>query len=251
MLGVLVLIVATVVTAVASDQLLGARATTVRGAEPSSTGGHVVVGLVQLVFVAAAVLAAAAQLWHRRYRLVATVAGAAVVAGVFYVGLANLVGGEPPARLTRALDSGSWMASAHFPSPAWLAGGAATAIALGPWLARPWRRAAWTALVTVAVARVVTGTVLPVEVVIAFAVGAVVAAGVLVAFGSPDRRLGLDGVASALAAAGVVVTDVEPADVVAKYRARLPVVREGRRPRPARRRPSLPRVPLRAAAPPR
>src|SRR4051812_14467640 len=76
-LGSMVLLVAVVVAAIASDQLFGADSPTVRGAEPSSTGGHVVVGLVQVTVVIALLLAAVSQLRHRRFRLVATVAGAA------------------------------------------------------------------------------------------------------------------------------------------------------------------------------
>jgi undecaprenyl-diphosphatase len=215
-LGSIVLVIAVAVAALASDQLYGPDASTVRGAEPSSTGGHIVIGLVQVTVVVALLWAAVSQLRHRRFRLVATVAGAAVVAGLLFVGISRLLGTDRPARLRDALASGSWLGSAHFPSAAWLAGGAAVAVALGPWLARPWRRAAWTTLVVVALARLVTGTVLPVEVVIAFSVGGVVASAVLVAFGSPDRRLGAGGVAAALACAGLPVADVEPLAIPTK-----------------------------------
>jgi undecaprenyl-diphosphatase len=196
--------------------LLGERAATVRGAEPSTGGGHVIVGLVQVTVIAALVLAAISQLRHRRFRLVATVAGAAVVSGLVFVAIDTLLGDDRPERLSRALDDGSWVASAHFPSAAWLAAGTAIVVALGPWLTRPWRRAASTVLVLAALARLLTGTVLPIEIVLAFAIGAVIAAGVLVAFGSPDRRIGASEVAAALAACGVPVAHVEPAGVFAK-----------------------------------
>jgi hypothetical protein len=215
-LGGLALLVAIVVIALASDQLLGPDADTVDGVEPSTDAGHIIVGIVQIIAVGAFVLAAAAELRHRRFRLVATVAGAAVLAGLLFVGITRLLGDERPRDLSEALDSGSWLASAHFPSAAWLAAGVAIAVALAPWLSRPWRRFALTVLLIVAAARIVTGTVLPVEVVLAFGVGTVVAAGVLVVFGSPDRRLGADGVAAALAAAGLPVTRVDAAPFAAK-----------------------------------
>ncbi|MDQ1519719.1 MAG: hypothetical protein QOI55_792, partial [Actinomycetota bacterium] len=215
-LGGAVLVVVIVVVVLATDSLYGPRATTVRGAEPATTGGHVVVGLVQFVTILGFMLAGLGQLRYRRFRLVGTVAGSAVVAGLAFVALARILAGEMPARLSRALDSGSWVASAHFPSAAWFAAGAAVAVALGPWLTRPWRRAMWTVLVVVALARIATGTALPVEILLAFAVGTVVAAGTLVAFGSPDRRLGASGVAAALSASGLAVTQVDPASVSTK-----------------------------------
>src|SRR3954465_5876479 len=111
-LGSMGLLVAGVGAPVASDQLFGADSPTVRGAEPSSTGGHVVVGLVQVTVVIALLLAAGSQLRHRRVRLVAAVAGAAVAAGLVFVGISRLLGSERPARLRDALASGSWLASA-------------------------------------------------------------------------------------------------------------------------------------------
>jgi hypothetical protein len=41
----------------------------------------------------------------------------------------------------------------------------AGAVAAAPWLSRPWRRTAWAALWLAAVARLITGTASPMEVV--------------------------------------------------------------------------------------
>jgi undecaprenyl-diphosphatase len=65
-------------------------------------------------------------------------------------------------------------------------------------------------------ARLVTGTVLPVELLLALAVGVTVGASVLVAFGVPDKRMGPNGVAEALRSAGLPTTVVEPANVRTK-----------------------------------
>ena len=62
----------------------------------------------------------------------------------------------------------------------------------------------------------VTGTILPMELVLAFATGAVVAGILLVVFGAPDRRIGPAEVASALAAGGLPVSSVIPANVVGR-----------------------------------
>src|SRR6185437_14960253 len=67
-----------------------------------------------------------------------------------------------------------------------------------------------------ALARLIAGTALPAELVVAGAIGATVGFGLLVAFGTPDRRIGPRGVADALTASGLPVTGVCPADVDAK-----------------------------------
>ena len=103
-------------------------------------------------------------------------------------------------------------------------------MAAAPWLSRPWRRTAWIALAAVGAARLITGTVLPAELVLAFASGVTVGAAVLVAFGVPDRRIGSEGIAAALRSAGLPVASVEPAGVVTKgSRPFVAVTDDGRR----------------------
>jgi uncharacterized membrane protein YbhN (UPF0104 family) len=92
----------------------------------------------------------------------------------------------------------------------------AVTVAAAPWLSRPWRRTAWTTLWLAAVARLITGTASPMEVVLGFAAGVTVGAGALVLFGVPDRRIGPAGIAAVLGSAGLPVTGVEPAGVQAK-----------------------------------
>ncbi len=65
-------------------------------------------------------------------------------------------------------------------------------------------------------ARLISGTVLPMEVVLAFAVGATVGTGLLVAFGAPDLRPGPDQVAAALQAGGFPVVSAELASTDGK-----------------------------------
>ncbi|MFY9866854.1 MAG: hypothetical protein WAK58_23845, partial [Trebonia sp.] len=89
-----------------------------------------------------------------------------------------------------------------------LAGLVAVTVAAAPWLSRPWRRAAWAMLLLIGAARLVTGGLLPMQVVLALATGVTVGAGLLVAFGVPDRRMGCAGVAAALRAGGVPVGQV-------------------------------------------
>ena len=89
-----------------------------------------------------------------------------------------------------------------------LAGLAAVAVAAAPWLNRPWRRASWAILLLIGAARLITGGLLPMQLVLALATGVTVGAGLLVGFGVPDRRMGAAGVAAALRAGGVPVSQV-------------------------------------------
>ena len=147
------------------------------------------------------------------------------LAGILY-----LASDKHPHAVTTAAGHNSWLASAAFPGPALLAAAVAVTVAAAPWLSRPWRRTAWIALATVGAARLITGTVLPAELVLAFASGVTVGAAVLVAFGVPDRRIGSEGIAAALRSAGLPVVSVEPARVVTKgSRPFVAVTDDGRR----------------------
>ena len=177
-------------------------------------------GLVQAAFVVAAVAAVAVALRYRRFRLLASLAGVAVVAGAALAGIVLLAGGVRPRALAAGAGQWPWLTGASLVGPvlvaAAVAGTVAGTVAAAPWLSRPWRRTAWAALWFAAVARLITGTASPLEVVVAFAAGVMVGAGALVLFGVPDRRIGPAGIAAALGSAGLPVTGVEPAPVEAK-----------------------------------
>ncbi len=215
--------------AVAHRRLLGpgAAAVTWPGSGPA---GRLLTGLVQVAFVVAAAGIAAAALRHRRFRLLAGLTAGAAAAGAALAGILYLAGDQHPHAVTAATGHGSWLASAAFPGPALFAAAAAVAVAAAPWLSRPWRRTAWTTLAAAAAARLITGTVLPAELVLALAAGVTVGAGVLVVFGVPDRRIGPGGIAAALRSAGLPVTCCEPAGVEAKgSRPFVAVTSDGRR----------------------
>src|SRR6266513_2293174 len=172
--------------------------------------------VIRLIIAAAAVTAVAITLRHRRFRLLASLAGVAVVAGAVLTGIVQLAGGERPRALAAGASQWSWLTGASLAGPALLAAAVAVTVTAAPWLSRPWRRSAWGALWLAAVVRLMTGTASPVEVVVAFAAGVVAGAGALVLFGVPDRRIGPGGVAAALGSAGLPVARVEPAAVEAK-----------------------------------
>ena len=213
--GGLALAAAIAVTAVASGQLLGPDARTVRwlGYDPA---GRVLVGLVQVAFVLTAAGVVAVALRYRRFRLLAGLAAGAVAAGAALTGILYLAGDQHPPPVAVTLDHSGWLAGAPFPGPPFLAGAVALTVAASPWLSRAWRRTAWIGLCAAGAARLAAGTVLPMELVLAFATGLTAGAAVLVIFGVPDRRMGPDGIAAALRFAGLPVRPVEPAPVETK-----------------------------------
>jgi uncharacterized protein (TIRG00374 family) len=201
----LVLAVAVVIAALL-PALLRPAAAAVTGVGPATAAGRVLTGLVQVMIAAAALVLLAAALRYRRFRVLATVAGGFAAAAALMAGITYLAGPGGPA--PAGLRQGSWLAGAGFPDPAVLAGLAAVAVAAAPWLSRPWRRASWATLLLIGAARLVTGGLLPLQLVLALAAGVTVGAGLLVAFGVPDRRMGPAGVAAALGAGDVPVSQV-------------------------------------------
>ncbi len=211
----LVLAACLVLAALARGRLLGPDAVTVDWLG-SGLAGRILVGLVQVAFAAAAAGVLGAQLLRRRFRLLASLSGAAVAAGAAVTGILSLAGDAHPHSVAVSLGRTSWLASAAFPGPALLAGAAAVTVAASPWLSRPWRRTAWIMLSAAGVARLAAGTILPAELVLALAAGVTAGAGLLVALGVPDRRLGPDQISAALALAGLPVGSVTPAAAEAK-----------------------------------
>jgi uncharacterized membrane protein YbhN (UPF0104 family) len=216
------LIAAALVLAVAAaigallPALLRPGAAAITGVRPATAAGQVLTGVVQVTIAAAALVLLVAGLRYRRFRVLATVAGGFAAAAALMAGITYLVGPGGSAGLPAGLRQGSWLAGAGFPDPSVLAGLAAVAVAAAPWLSRPWRRASWATLLLIGVARLITGGLLPMQLVLALAAGVTVGAALLVTFGVPDRRMGPAGVAAALRAGGVPVSQVTGPLVTAK-----------------------------------
>jgi glycosyltransferase 2 family protein len=203
------LIASVVVASVARENLLGADATAVRGIEPSTAAGRLLVGLVQSAVLVAVVAMMVAAVSRRRFRLTGSLVGAAVLGWLLMRAIDLVLDESGPADLIANLARGGWLAKASLPTPGFLAGTAAVAVIVTRWLTVPWRRATWIALGFVGAARLISGTVLPMQLVLALAVGATVGTGLLVALGAPDRRPGPAEVVAALQSGGFPVTTAE------------------------------------------
>ena len=217
-----VLAVALAVTAVTHATYAGASAVAVSAVAPSTLAGRVLGGVVQAFFAAVAVAAFLVTLRYHRYRLLGGLAVAAVVASGIVIGIVYLAGGERPRALAAGACPWSWLTGASLAGPALGAAAVACTVGAAPWLTRPWRRTAWITLWLAAVARLITGTASPMEVVVVFAAGATVGAGALVLFGVPDRRIGPQQIAVALGAAGLPVACVDQPPSRRRARGRSP-----------------------------
>ena len=211
----LVLAVAVVIASITHATYAGDSATAVTALRLSADPGRALDALMAAAFVAAAVTAIVATLRHRRFRLLASLAGGAVVTSAVVIGIIHLAGGEQPAALAASASGWPGILGPAAASPA--LGAAAAGVVIGaPWLSRSWRRTTWIVWWLVAAGQLITGLSSPVEVVLALAAGTTVGAAVLVVFGEPDRRIGPDAIAAALGSAGVPVSHVEPAGAEAK-----------------------------------
>jgi undecaprenyl-diphosphatase len=211
-----ILIASLVVVAIVPDHLLGSDSSVITWLGPNTAAGRLLVGLVQLVAVVAALALLFVLFGWKRFRLLVTLLGAGLVAYLLVWTIDFVVDPTDPSELTRNLAHGGWLAHASFPSPAVLALAVAIVVIISRWQTAAWKRASWFALGLVAAARLVSGTVLPFWLLVAFAVGATVGTGVLVAFGAPDRRPGPAEVVAALQAGGFPAVSAELATVAHK-----------------------------------
>jgi hypothetical protein len=120
---------------------------------------------------------------YHRFRLLGSLAAGAVVASVVLAVIVHLAGGTRP----RDLAAGGgrwWLTDTSLAGAALLAATVAGTVIVAPLLGRPWRRTAWTALSLATVVLLIADTASPVEVLLAFAAGVAIGAGVLILFGA-------------------------------------------------------------------
>jgi uncharacterized membrane protein YbhN (UPF0104 family) len=173
---------------------------------------QLLLALTQVVTILIPVAVIASLLATQRWRRLGLLLLASGAGWALWLALDAAV--DEPGRLPDAVRTGTWIASTRFPSLAYLAGAVSAATLGKPWLGRQWRRATDVSLLLLAVVMVTAGTAGAPAIVLAAALGATVGAGLLVAFGAPNRRPSPAAVADALRASGFAASrlDLERAE---------------------------------------
>ena len=114
----LVLAGAVAVTVATHAMYAGASASVMSAVASSTLAGRVLAGFVQGAVVAAAVTAVVVTLRYRRFRLLVSLAGGAVLAGAVLIGISHLAGGERPRALAAGGGQWWWLTGAPLVSPA-------------------------------------------------------------------------------------------------------------------------------------
>ena len=170
-------------------------------------------GLTGAVQLAAVVLPAAvvvAVAVRRRFAAVGklVVAGAIGIVGGVLVSHLALGDSHPPA-WHELLTGRNGIVAVTVPPVAWLAGMTAVVTVAGTELSRRWRRGLWWLTGIAAAVEVMVGGFLPVDAVVAAALGVSVGASILLIFGEPARRPGAAQVVAALQECGVEVASLQ------------------------------------------
>jgi glycosyltransferase 2 family protein len=174
------------------------------------------IGTAQFVAVLYPVVLAVAFFALRRARAIVVAAIAGGVSALLAWGLAELLDRHRPAALAAAQEADSWIGSAGFPSLEYVAAAASIAVVVGAYVGRRWRHVAWTFVGIVVFFRIISGTDVPVDLVMAAAIGWAVGSGALLAFGVPTHRSTGRQVADALARSGLPLRRLVPASVDAR-----------------------------------
>ena len=177
---------------------------------------RIVSGAMQVVVVIIALALLAIPIRRRNWRLF----GYIVVTNLLAFGLMTLIEAfvnrdESPA-LGRIIDQRAGVSSEVVPSAITVAQLAASFIIIGVFVPNRWRRAGSISLASLVLVRLLISAVFPINVFIALPVGAAIGAGVLFAFGRPDRRPTADGVRAALIDSGLPIASVRRAKVDAR-----------------------------------
>lgn len=152
--------------------------------------------------------------WAREFRRLATVVLAAVVGAI-----ATALAIEPVSAIlgnsivTPERGTVVVAETAYYP---YVAAITAAITAAAPWMPRFWRRVAWASLVILVVIRLLLGSNLPAELVLALALGAAAGSAVLFLLGSPNRQPSGPEIVTTLRRSGIEPARLEAANVDAR-----------------------------------
>ena len=153
--------------------------------------------------------------YHQRWRMLATVVLAGLLAAVLFTIVDDLVGLDDGGDSVDVGVNLGPLGAEGFPTAIGVGVVAAVLTAAAPWLSRRWRRAGWVLLVGLLLTRFLS-TPVSFDSLEAALVGWLAGAGMLVAFGAPSRRPTLEAVADGLSGVGLAVPRLNPASVDAR-----------------------------------
>ncbi len=168
---------------------------------------YALVGAAQLTIVAIPLVVLSWLVLRRTWQETALVLGAALAGGIVMALLSGWLTRAAPPIPIADLQSASFLPT-DFPSASYLSALVAGTTAAAPLMPDAWRRMSWAAVAVAVVARFMSATTVPVNVVTTVALGSVVGSLVLVAIGSPRRRPGALSLTADLAAAGFAIDDL-------------------------------------------
>jgi undecaprenyl-diphosphatase len=152
--------------------------------------------------------------WAREFRRLATVV-LAVVAGAIATALAiellSAILGD--SIVTPERGAVVVAETAYYP---YVAAITAAITAAAPWMPRLWRRVAWASLAVLVVVRLLLGSNLPAELVLALALGVAAGSGVLFLLGSPNRQPSGAEIVATLRRSGMEPARIDAANVDAR-----------------------------------
>jgi uncharacterized protein (TIRG00374 family) len=179
------------------------------------TFARVVAGVLVFVAFAATIGTWIVPLATKRYRLFLYILTSNIVAGLSVWGIERWLNRDSP-KIINAVADRAGLDTLGIANVYPVAQMCAAFMVLGPFVSRKWRRAGMVTVAIVVVLRLIVSYQLPANLFFAVPFGAAIGAGILFAFGRPDRRPTLEAIHSALVDSGLPVTSVRAAKVDAR-----------------------------------
>jgi uncharacterized protein (TIRG00374 family) len=182
----------------------------------NSTVERILLGSLDVLIVVVTVTLLVIPLATKRYRLFGYLFAASTLAAVLMALVDWLVERQAPTVLLNEIAERAGISEDVSVGAPGLAQLVAVFIAFAPFVSRRWRRAGAVTVVVVTLLSLLVSRRLPTDMFVALPLGAACGAGVLFAFGRPDRRPTLAAIQVALGAAGLDVVEVHQAKVDAR-----------------------------------